>query len=238
MSNTPEHKLYHFEVKPSDKNWEAINNALDEQDTSFAKRLYNFEQLPPEKTWKEILPVLENLNQSQTAQVTALHNRFSKTYKYLIAASVFIIASVAVVFYLKKDEVSSNEVVQSSTSVPNTESIASPETTATAVTTQPIEKATGNNNKKIDVENQNETPATTRQIASRYVTMADDEGHEVRLSKKAYNVFNCAENTAAINYERCKENIQSMQQKMSATLLSPSGDFAGLIDMIKTLEEN
>lgn len=238
MSNTPEHKLYHFEVEPSAKNWEAINNALDDQDTSFAKKLYNFEQLPPEKTWKEILPALENLKDTQNSQVTSLPNRFSKTYKYLAAASVFIIASIAVVFFLKKDDVSNDEVVQSATSVQKNGSIAQPETTATAITTQPIEQAPGNKNQKIDVENKNGTLSTNRQIASRYVTMADDEGHEVRLSKKAYNVFNCAENTAAINYERCKENIQSMQQKMSASLLSPAGDFAGLIDMIKTLEEN
>ena len=74
--------------------------------------------------------------------------------------------------------------------------------------------------------------------SNRYVTIADDDGKKVRVSKKAYNVLNCAENRAALNNVRCKENIEAMQQKMSASLLSSSGDFAGLIDMIKSLEEN
>jgi hypothetical protein len=70
------------------------------------------------------------------------------------------------------------------------------------------------------------------------MVMAKDDGHTVRLSKKAFTVFDCAENSAPHNKERCKENIQLMQQKMAASMLSPSGDFGGLIDMIKSLEEN
>jgi hypothetical protein len=74
--------------------------------------------------------------------------------------------------------------------------------------------------------------------SGRYLTMANDNGKKVRLSKKVASVFDCADNAASSKSIRCKESIESLQQKMSASLVSPSGDFSGLIDMIKSLEEN
>ncbi|HYH16025.1 MAG TPA: hypothetical protein VD794_12425, partial [Flavisolibacter sp.] len=75
-------------------------------------------------------------------------------------------------------------------------------------------------------------------ITKRYTVVAKEDGQIVRLSQKAYAVFDCAVKGVAQKSENCKENIETMQAKMATSMISPTTDFAGLIDMIKTLEEN
>ncbi len=221
MSNPIEHKLFHYEVEPPDKNWDAISHALDEQMISYPDRLYHFEQVPSADIWTAMQPELDTITTIQPATVIPFYKRNSQVLKYMAAASIVVIIAIAIALLMNKDAVSNEVAMQSTIQEPKKNVVAA----------DPKGPQLTDNKKAI--------PSSPRaQFAGRYVTMADDEGKSVRLSKKAYNVFNCAENTAAINYERCKENIQTMQQKMSASLHSPSGDFAGLIDMIRTLEEN
>ncbi len=221
MSNPIEHKLFHYEVEPPAKNWDAISHALDEQMISYPDRLYHFEQVPSAEIWTAIQPELDAITTIQPATVIPFYKRNSQVLKYMAAASILVIIAIAIALLMNKDAVPNEVAMQPTIQEPKNNVVAAdpkgPQLT----------------------DKKQALPSSPRaQFAGRYVTMADDEGKSVRLSKKAYNVFNCAENTAAINYERCKENIEAMQHKMSASLLSPSGDFAGLIDMIRTLEEN
>jgi hypothetical protein len=62
-------------------------------------------------------------------------------------------------------------------------------------------------------------------------------GKTLRVSKKLYAVFDCADNATALNSKRCKENIQTLQRKMAAAVVTPTNDFTSVIDMIKTLEK-
>jgi hypothetical protein len=221
MSNPIEHKLFHYEVEPLAKNWDAISHALDDQLIPHPDRLYHFEQVPSAEIWTAMQPELDAITTIQPATVIPFYKRNSQGLKYVAAASVLVIIAIAIALLLNKDAVSNEVALQPSIEEPK----------KNVVIADP--KGSQLPDKKQEI------PSSPRaQFAGRYVKMADDEGKRVRLSKKAYNVFNCAENTAAINYERCKENIQTMQQKMSASVLSPTGDFAGLIEMIRTLEEN
>jgi hypothetical protein len=146
--------------------------------------------------------------------------------KYGIAAAILILLSVAAVNYFN---------------APSKEILANNKEVKPAVDS-PISEETGNNNEGItktdDPENTTNTSTKNSKNANRYVTVANVDGKKVRLSKKAYTVFNCAENDLAVNNSNCKESIQNVRKKMAASMLSSSGDFGGLMDLIKDLEEN
>ncbi len=237
MSNPIEHKLFHLEIEPSAKNWDAISNALDEQVIPYADRLYHFEQTPSTELWNAIVPELDNTTEAQPAKIIPFYKRYSQGFKYVAAASILVIVAITIALFVNKDAASNEVALQPAIKQQkNNQTLPNKETPNSVVIAGPNVPQFSDKNQVIPSADKNLTQQP--QFAGRYVTMADDEGKKVRLSKKAYNVFNCAENAAAINYALCKENIQAMQQKMSASLLSPAGDFAGLIDMIKTLEEN
>jgi hypothetical protein len=171
--------------------------------------------------------------------VLPFHKPFNLLLKYAAAAAVLILLATAITLFLDKDNSSGEVAVQ-------------------PIIDQSIANARESTNQKsIDLDNMLQVEAEkseTRYNAqvkkivpdkkldktklNGYITIADGDGNKVRLSKKAFTVFNCAENSTSTDYQRCKENILLMQQKMSASLLSPSGDFGGLIDLIKSLEEN
>lgn len=246
MSNGLEHKLFHYQETPRPENWEAINEALEDQAQFNSHRLYNYEQMPPAALWQKIEQTLDT-------PATALHTtpRISNTrhiFKYAAVAAILVLVATAITFLVNTND-NRNDMArtQNQSLVPavnEKERDTNQASTLTNKSTPPDtnEAIVKTSAKKPFIRNQK--PVTSQPIAAaktasaRYLTMADDEGKKIRLSKKAYTVFNCAENVAARNNERCKENIQSMQKKMAASLVSPTGDFAGLMDMIKSLEEN
>jgi len=231
MSNPLSHKLYHFEQEPPAKIWDAVASSLDKP--LFAERLANFEQLPPAPVWNNIEAQLNT--KEPEAETIPFFKRFSVGAKYAAAAAVLIVLAAAITFFVNggrktemaiqapenKTEQTTKTVTNQKTPLPESDS-GTEQKAVTQITTTP---------------RQEPAQKVTSAKPARYITVADDEGKKVRLSKKAYTVFNCAENTAAANNERCKENIQLAQQKMAVSL-SPSGDFGALIDMLKTLEEN
>ncbi|HSU27071.1 MAG TPA: hypothetical protein VLJ68_01740 [Chitinophagaceae bacterium] len=61
MSKELQNKLYHYEVQPPAKAWEAIAAALDESllNNEFPSTLYNLETAPPGSTWEKISSALD-----------------------------------------------------------------------------------------------------------------------------------------------------------------------------------
>ena len=240
MSNQLNHKLYHFEVVPPSKAWENIVTALNDQTSFVSDQLYNYKQIPGKDIWKTIEQTLDTEVLTYQPIILPFYRRFNLLLKYAAAAALLIVLATAITLLLNKNSPSGEVAIQ-------------------PILKQPIgEPRESTNQKNIDSDNLLQIEAEreeTKRFKARvqkavpgkepgktklndYVTIADEAGNKVRLSKKAFTVFNCAENSTSLNYERCKENILLMQQKMSASLLSPSGDFGGLIDMIKSLEEN
>lgn len=243
MSNGLEHKLFHFEATPRPENWEAINEALENEAQFQGHRLYNFQQIPPADLWHKIELALDNPDTvPSNPRISTSRNLF----KYAAVAAILVLVATVITFVINtNDNRSEMARTQNALVVP-----AAKEPDTNQLTTQPKEITPSDTNLATEKEparkprivndkaKSSQPIAAAKTASARYLTMADDEGKKIRLSKKAYTVFNCAENHAARNNERCKENIQSMQKKMAASLVSPTGDFAGLMDMIKSLEEN
>ncbi len=232
MSNHFQNKLLKYEVDPPKTVWDNINSSLDEELMGMRK-LYNFEQQPSSFIWDKLANQLD-ADSATGNKIIPFFKRYHKPLRYLGAASIITIVAITVALFVNKDAVS-DELVYHPVSKENPTELL-----------KLNEDIPENNIKKTNDQNQdaalNKTEAQSLQSNSftknsRYLTVANQKGNIVRLSQKALRVFNCAENIAAVNNSRCKENIQSLQQKMATSLVSPSGDFAGLIDMIKSLEE-
>ena len=224
MTNQLQNILSAYEEAPPERNWKMIAEKLDEDGIFDSDRLYHYEQQPDNAVWDKIQSHLKNSGE-ESAIVKQLNPR-RDFLKYGIAAAILILLSVAAVNYFN---------------APSKEILANNKEVKPAVDS-PISEETGNNNEGItktdDPENTTNTSTKNSKNANRYVTVANVDGKKVRLSKKAYTVFNCAENDLAVNNSNCKESIQNVRKKMAASMLSSSGDFGGLMDLIKNLEEN
>ncbi len=231
MSNQLQNKLFHYEVNPPETTWDKINSSMNEEITGMDK-LYNFEQEPSSIVWSKLSNQLDG--DTSGSKVYSFFKRYHKSLRYLGAASIIGILAIAIALFVNKDAVSDELVYQPVIENTNAQSLNLKDDLENNI------ERTNNQNQAIlpnsvDTQSLNSNSFTKN---SRYLTVANQKGNSVRLSQKALRVFNCAENITAVNNSRCKENIQLLQQKMATSLVSPSGDFAGLIDMIKRLDEN
>ncbi|HYH13671.1 MAG TPA: hypothetical protein VD794_00530, partial [Flavisolibacter sp.] len=136
-----------------------------------------------------------------------------------------------------KKTIAQQPAVQNTQNSPASTTQSTPETGSTTITNNgAVNSNTMQDNSTISQGNLANTLTST--TTKRYKVVAKEDGKLVRLSQKAFAVFDCAVKATANKNIRCKENIESMQEKMATSVISPTGDFAGLIDMIKTLEEN
>ncbi|HEY0066087.1 MAG TPA: hypothetical protein VGB46_01950 [Flavisolibacter sp.] len=65
----------------------------------------------------------------------------------------------------------------------------------------------------------------------RYMVYSDGKSTPVKLSKKMFDVFSCAQEDL-----RCRERIQSLQQKIANAAMA--SDFTGMLDLLDHLREN
>ena len=244
MSNQLQHRLFHFEVEPPARMWEAITDALEDQTSSAADKLQQFEAVPKAAVWDKIEENLNVTTDTQPHQIPS-YKRLSKPLRYGSAVAILVLVAVAIFLFTNKDMASGNLAQQPGGTLP----AQNQSNTVKASTTTPkpdrSSQSTGSgkgNGTRVDrqtynSDSENETSTTQKAASERYLTVATEEGTSVRLSKKVFPVFDCAEHSTAIKRFQCKENIEALQ-KMASSLASPSGDFASLMDMIKTLEEN
>ena len=223
--------LANYTEAPPENNWERIEATIDEDGLFDSDGLYNFHQTPRSTIWDNIQSHL-NEKSNGTAEVKQLHPG-RNFYKYGIAAAILILLSVAAVNFFnarQPDLVANNDEVKTDIDSPMVDE---PKDDSEII----------NNNWDITKPGAPVTTTintSTKNIknGNRYVTLANVDGKKIRLSKKAYTVFSCAENSTALNNVHCKESIQNVRKKMAASMLSSSGDFGGLMDLIKDLEEN
>jgi hypothetical protein len=77
---------------------------------------------------------------------------------------------------------------------------------------------------------QNKQPIVQADVLDRYVLFSKASGEAVRLSKKLFALFACADDK-----ENCKEDIESVQKKMASPELMASTDFTGMLDMLQNM---
>lgn len=230
MSNGIQNKLSQFEAMPPAKVWDAIAAELDTVHLPFAQQLGSYEVTPPSAVWNRIVSELDLV--ATPAKVLPFYQRHNKLLRYgSMAAAILAAVFIFNLFSHKavSDNVSLLPTVHQAQKT-DTSPVTITESPATAKTTTP-ELSVNNSTPEI----QHDAIASAKILPNRYVTMANNDGKTVRLSKKVYPVIDCAVKTEESTWSKCKENIQAMQAKMSASV--GAGDFGGLIDMIKSLEE-
>ncbi len=231
MSNQLQNKLFHYSANPPETTWDNISSSLNDEMPGMAK-LNDFEQEPSSLVWSKLTAQLDSDTSNQ--KYLPFLQRYHKPLHYLSAASIISIVAITIALLINKDAVSDELVYQPAIEKTNSEVLKIKDDL-------PGNNVETNDQNKIIHPNNVDTPSSHSNSFSknsRYLTVATQKGNSVRLSQKALRVFNCAENRTAVNNIRCKENIQLLQQKMATSLVSPTGDFAGLIDMIKHLDEN
>jgi len=234
MSSQLQHKLSKFEATPPKDTWLAIEDRLN--NTPIQERLYDFETTPPATAWNAIETIL-NQTPIQESKSTSITRR--KWFRVTIAAAILGVIALGILTFAvqKPDEAIAKQpyIKKQQTALPSTHSTPS---TNTATEDKNAETIIPIKEESISVPASSSERDQTATITKRYKVVAKEDGQIVRLSQKAYAVFDCAIKGAEQRSENCKENIQTMQAKMATSLASPTTDFAGLINMIKTLEEN
>lgn len=245
-------KLFDYAEAPPVSAWEGIAAAL-EPAPAYAQKLYDFEAAPPEATWEKVAAQL-------AAPETKVIPLRTKLFKYAIAAAVLGIIAAGSIFYLK-NQAGPNLATHPQNNTPdnlnkNTLLDNPSETTATA----PEEATTGNDAlsametgiskqavvrfsprvriaknqvmaRQITIKPEIRAMIDT-EIADRYMIATTSAGQAVRLPKKCYSAYACAD-AYADSY--CKERISSIQSKMAASVAT---DFTEFMDLLKKLQDN
>jgi hypothetical protein len=251
MNDNIRNKLIHYSETPPAAAWPRIAAALDTP--AFAQKLQNFETPPPAQTW-------ERLEQQLTqAPVVSLR---TKLFKYAIAAAVLLIIAAGSIFYftIKPTNLAGNTPDTASTRDTKTTfladtqhhtkyktALASEETTDLRSNTSEPTASLGQEqvqfSPQVQIANKRLTadPATVApkekltlatELPDRYMIATTATGKVVRLPKKAYSDYACAEMLQ--NYQ-CKEKLQAIQSKMAASVAI---DFTDFIDLLKKLQDN
>ena len=231
MSNELQHRLAEFEAAPPAKMWNAIAAQLDNENTSFAQKLAAYETAPPAAVWERVAAELDTT--ATPLKRIPFYQKHSKLIRYgSMAAAIF---AAVIVFTLFSKEAGSDAI----SNVPTNQQAQNPDAKPAPITetpTNPVKTTIPETpGKKDGAIIQRDAIASAKVSSNRYMTIANDDGKTIRLSKKVYPVIDCAEKTEESTWSKCKENIQTLQAKMSASV--GAGDFGGLIDMIKSLEE-
>ena len=73
-------------------------------------------------------------------------------------------------------------------------------------------------------------PTTVTDMHQRYIIYASSSGDAFRISKKLFDLFACSDVD-----EKCRENIQLMQQQAASPNIMASADFSGLLDLLQSI---
>ncbi len=244
-------KIYDYSETPPASAWEGIA-ALVEQKPAYAQTLYQFKATPPANAWAKISA---GLNTAET-KVVPLR---TKLFKYAIAAAVLGAIAAGSIFYLKNDaapalatqqqNASADEANKNSTSNPllnQAASAAQDETIGNNAGLSNDDGAAGRafiaHSPQMHIAKKTAAPkefiinAKVRTLvdtetADRYMIATTATGKAVRLPKKCYSDYACAD---VYSNAYCKERLSDIQSKMAASVAT---DFTQFMDLLKKLQE-
>jgi negative regulator of sigma E activity len=232
-------KLSDFTETPPSRVWTAVEAALEQEMPVLSQKLGDYSVTPPAVVWRKIESGLQK--KKEPARIILFRNKLTR-----IAAAAVILFAVFLGVRLFTPTAETNVI----TAVPELPGAAQPlqsgeeEKPAVENNDSPMVKRSAEKKERVVARTADKTSRAKRYEKKpvavktfRYTTMSNEEGETVRLSKKVAPVFNCAEAKIKTLSYYCRENIKLMQEKIGSSI-SPSTDFAGLIDLIKTLEDN
>ncbi|MBD0333761.1 MAG: anti-sigma factor [Chitinophagaceae bacterium] len=108
MNNPIQDKLYNYQEQPSEKVWQAIEEALDTP-IELQEKLYKYQETPPAGIWENIMAALDEKGEETVAPV--IPQRTSKPLiKYIAAASVLLIVAFSAVWISNRNAEQKNIV--------------------------------------------------------------------------------------------------------------------------------
>jgi hypothetical protein len=245
MENRLQHKLFNYQAQPPVGVWNKINVVLDEEASKpFSERLANYEQYPAPFLWDNIVASLDENDQ----KVIPLKLRFSKPLRYSTAAACLIAVAVLITLLINKKSVSNEAGLI--TRQPSTTVIAAPQKEDQNING---ENSGGNINRANRTQEQskispirikkaissfkrsnyvlaNTFPKVEIDMPERYIIYASSSGDAFRISKKLFDLFACSD----VN-EKCRENIELMQQQVASPGIMTATDFSGLLDLLQSI---
>jgi hypothetical protein len=248
------HKLFHYEAEPPATAWNSIANALDDH-PEYAQKLHRFEATPPAAVWDTIA------QQIPAAPARVVPLRTTKLFKYAMAAAILIVIAAGSFIYIEggtSPDLANGTVQRTTDSNNNTQPPVSYPSVSTPATNRDAEVETNNEANITEHIYENavvqfsprvriaKSRFTTQgitvvpeeknriytELPSRYMIATTATGDVVRLPKKAYSDYACANVYA--NY-RCKEKIASIQSKMAASVAM---DFTDVMNLLEDLQDN
>lgn len=242
---TVQHTLFNYSQTPPAAAWDNIAAVLDDT-PAYVQKLQAFEQAPPAAAWQNIQQQLA----VPQAKVVPLRTQL---FKYAIAAVVLGVIAAGSMLYLKSGltpgantakngtpHQSKNTFLneQGLTADQHNDEINRTNGTALPVSGRPVvyispqvhlgKKSLAAN--EVPLNSEEKTFVDTR-LSDRYMIATTATGKVVRLPKKAYSDYACAESYKNLG---CKQRIASIQSKMAATV---STDFTDFMDLLKQLQE-
>ena len=207
-------KLSNYEANPPDKVWNAIANELDGDEQLILKgRLYYFEETPPDGIWNKIS------GQLTEKPVISFYQRFLTPIKYIAAALIISIAAWVILFCTNHKTVPKaavqNAIIHSHKTIPAT-----------------VYKPAANTTKK-------EATATNtgnNEYVNRYMLLRTQQGATLKISKKGYALFPTPHTTNTTNITHTA--YKQLQSYMASVSVMPATDFAGMTELLKSLQEN
>ena len=256
MSESIKNKLSDFKAMPPEGCWDRISNALDEGTAGLKERLYHYHIPPPPSAWNRIASYLDSgkLN----GKVVPMFLRYQKTMRYAGMAAVIIALVVfAWPYFSRVDD--QTPVPDSITSTPLTR-LPSNNNTPAEAETENTENISNSVKKEYTTIAKNRKPAERNEedheepeiIAmldyvpsapveneillqttpfDKYMIYTDEDGHAMKMSKKLFEVFDCATKEIA-----CRQKIRDLQNRFASSAVS--SDFTGLLEILRNLQEN
>jgi hypothetical protein len=256
MSSQLQHKLLHYEVQPPEGVWNKIAASLDETiSTTVSEKLYQYEEEPSPIIWQNISSQLNN-SVSEKAKVIPFYVRYRRPLKYSGAVAIFIFLAVLTTLLISKkteSELPSQGIAKTNTTKKDTSKlpVTSQEDNTVARLSDKnkpnhlIAKSKVSGVRQEESQNSNSSSfesflpqqaqrndiVTTSISSDKYMIYSDGDGNVVRLPKKIFNAFACP--TEDIS---CKLRLQQLKEKFAASAMTT--DFTGLLQILKSLQEN
>jgi hypothetical protein len=256
MSNQLQHKLLHYEVPPPEGVWSKIAASLEENvSLTLSEKLYQYEEEPSPIIWKNISSQLDN-SVSERAKVVPFYVRYRRPLKYSGAVAIFIfLAMLTSLFLSKKTEsevppqgIESSVATKKDTSKPSETSTENNSVAHLSEKTKSEHLVARSKVSRIRQEEYQSSitssfesflpqQAERNEIVSssipsdKYMMYSDGDGNVIRLPKKIFNAFACPTDDIS-----CKLRLQQLKEKFAQS--ATTADFTGLLQILKSLQEN
>ncbi|MBO9683004.1 MAG: hypothetical protein J7502_10115 [Flavisolibacter sp.] len=254
MSSQLQNKLLHYEVQPPEGVWNKIAASIEENfSPSLSEKLHEYEQAPPSGVWQNIVSQLDTPTVEET-KVVPFYIRYRRPLKYSGAVAIFIFLAVLTSLLISKkteSEFPAEGIVQNNAVKNN-----SPKAFSSSDADDSFKEKKDSNPGRLIAKSKaskRQQEGTKRSLsfaenllprqaernemvhtsidADKYMIYSDEDGNVVRLPKKIFSAFACPTEDLI-----CRQRLQQLREKFAAS--ATTADFTGLLQILKSLQEN